>query len=96
MEDFLERFLDWRGIETPCKRCSGAGSYGYGNTATWHYDIGGSMITWGICDLCWGSGDHTRPWPNLKVLEDELGALRKFKNKVEKRESKEADPTSNI
>ena len=65
-EEFMPRFLEWRNIETPCKRCSGAGSYGYGNTATWMGGIGGSMVTWGVCNLCWGSGDSSNQWLNLK------------------------------
>ena len=65
-EEFEERALAWRNIETLCKKCGGAGGFSYGNTATWMGGIGGSMVTWGTCNLCWGSGDSTRPGVNLK------------------------------
>lgn len=73
------RFLAWRGIETPCKACSGCGSRAYGSTATWHGGIGGRAITSDICDKCWGSGDAEHSWTNLRALqgrERELAASR--------------------
>lgn len=62
--------LDWRGIETPCKRCSGSGVRTYGSTAAWRGGIGGQLMTSGICDGCWGSGEANRPWLNLKTIPD--------------------------
>ena len=54
--------LQIRNISTPCKRCSGWGVKSYGNTSTWHHGIGGQMITSGVCDWCWGSGDENNKW----------------------------------
>jgi len=40
MSNDYERFLEARGVETPCKHCSGLGTRAYGSTATWRGDIG--------------------------------------------------------
>ena len=80
-----EEYLDWRGVESPCDRCGGRGSYTYGSTSTYHGGIGGSAMTRGVCDKCWGSGDLDWVWPNLKKLQNELYFLRK---KVEKHDSR--------
>ena len=69
MEDFLERFLEWRGINSPCTKCQGVGSIAYASTATWRGGVGGAAITWDVCNLCWGSGDATKPWTNLQLME---------------------------
>jgi 8-oxo-dGTP diphosphatase len=34
--------------------------------------VGGSAMTPGVCDKCWGSGDNARPWANLKELEGKI------------------------
>ena len=60
-----------RGIESRCSRCDGFGCRAYGSTTTWRGGIGGQAITGGVCDKCWGSGDESRPWMNLRRLEGE-------------------------
>jgi len=62
-------FLEWRGIETPCPRCGGAGWRCYGSTSTWRGGAGGVTVTDAVCDHCWGSGDANRPWTDLRTLE---------------------------
>jgi hypothetical protein len=70
-DDFVKWALDWRDIpeDQACKRCGGRGSIAYGNTATWRFVIGGSMITNDVCNLCWGSGNERRPWTDLRKLK---------------------------
>ena len=68
--DRYQQFLQWRNIETPCKKCQGTGSVTYSSTAMWRGGIGGSMLTLGVCDHCWGSGDEHRHWTDLRKLED--------------------------
>jgi len=74
-----EEVMYWRGIENICPACGGAGVRAYGSTSTWHGGIGGQMITGGICDKCWGSGDDQRPWLNLRVLNNVLTKEQKEK-----------------
>lgn len=64
-------FLLWRGVRTPCPACGGAGCRIYPNTATWRGGMGGSLLTRDVCDLCWGSGDATIPWTDLRKLTAE-------------------------
>ena len=66
-EAFAE-FLELRGVDTPCGGCGGFGVRTYGSTAQWRGGIGGQMLTQGICDKCWGSGDDNSPWMNLRDL----------------------------
>lgn len=54
---------------TPCVGCAGLGVKAYGSTATWRGGIGGQAITNDICDTCWGSGDASRPWLNLREYD---------------------------
>jgi len=73
LDGVVERFLMWRGIDIqmgdkPCPKCGGVGHRAYGNTSTWRGGIGGQMITDGICDECWGSGNAAKPWTNLREL----------------------------
>ena len=68
-----------KGIESPCPACGGIGQRAYASTATWHGGIGGQMITNGICDRCWGSGDDNRHWINLRVLNSILTKEQKEK-----------------
>lgn len=68
---FLDRALEWRGIEyrkDACPKCGGSGVVAYGSTATWMGGLGGQAITNGVCDECWGSGDITRKWADLRKL----------------------------
>jgi hypothetical protein len=84
-DELLTRFLDWRGVETMCPTCTGAGSRTYSNTAQWRRGaIAGQMMTVGVCDTCWGSGDLHRPWVDLRRLEEELRMLRKKVTELER------------
>ncbi len=55
------------GVE--CKACGGGGTRCYGSTSTWRGGIAGQAMTWGTCDVCWGSGRTDAPGPNLRELE---------------------------
>ena len=70
-EQFVQAAQEWRGLELDCvcERCSGAGTIAYGSTSTWHGGVGGQMITNGVCNKCWGSGDQYRPWPSHREIE---------------------------
>lgn len=70
-EEWLERLLEFRNVDTPCKGCGGAGVKGYANTSTWNHGIGGQMCTSDVCDKCWGSGDANRTWTDLRKLQSE-------------------------
>lgn len=78
LENYNQSFLDARNISEPCPRCSGLGVTAYGNTSTWRGGIGGSMMTSGICDKCWGSGDKNRPWVNLRNLRSAQGRIEEL------------------
>ena len=70
-EDFRERVLSWRDIDSPteaCSRCGGAGGRTYASTATWRGGIGGQSLTWDVCDSCWGSGRSDRAWPSHRSI----------------------------
>lgn len=56
-DEEVARFLSWRGVETPCPKCHGAGGRMYPSTSTWRGGVGGQSFTRGVCDACWGSGD---------------------------------------
>ena len=75
-DDRVAFALAWRGIETPCSRCSGSGGYLYGGGSTWRGGAGGAVMTHDVCDLCWGSGDAARAWTNLRALEEKHRAAR--------------------
>jgi len=61
-------FLEMRNIDEPCPVCNGFGCRAYANTTQWKGGIGGQMITNGVCDYCWGSGDRYRHGANLNEL----------------------------
>jgi hypothetical protein len=67
-DEFFQRALEWRGIETPCTRCHGTGRIAYGSGSTWRGGIGGSTITPDVCNRCWGTGDEHNHGENLKKL----------------------------
>lgn len=74
MDENEQRFLEWRGIDVqagdkPCPDCGGSGRKAYGSTTTWRGGIGGQMITSGICDKCWGSGNAEKPWTDLRRVD---------------------------
>lgn len=71
-EDFLTKLKDYRNIQTICSECGGTGIKAYGNTSMWRHGIGGNAITSGICDKCWGSGDESNQWTNLRTLSNVL------------------------
>lgn len=63
--------LRWRGVDDPCLKCEGRGVRWYGSTSTWRGGMGAAMITWDVCDVCWGSGDRYRHGCDLRQLRDE-------------------------
>jgi hypothetical protein len=78
----FEHMLEWRGIRPgdECQTCHGSGSRVYGSTATWKGGIGGAAMTNDVCDKCWGSGDRTRPWFNLKSFQ----GIQRWFNRIAK------------
>jgi hypothetical protein len=43
-QTYVERGLDWRGIEYPCSKCTGTGYIVYGSTSTYWGGIGGQAM----------------------------------------------------
>ena len=73
------RFLEWRGVETPCAKCDGSGVASYANTSGWRRGIGGCAVTQDVCDVCWGTGDARRKGLDLRAQregEDARGVER--------------------
>jgi len=68
-DDFMDRFLHWRGVDVACATCGGTGYRGYGDTSTWRGGIGGQALSTDVCDVCWGSGDAHRTWTDLRKLK---------------------------
>ncbi len=52
-----------------CRKCDGFGLMIYSTTATWHAGIGGARLTLDVCQLCWGSGSASQPWPSWRDRE---------------------------
>jgi len=67
----LARYL--KGVA--CPACRGFGERAYSSTATWRGGMGGSMITSGVCDHCWGSGRTDQNGPNLRAIQGEYRRL---------------------
>ena len=67
-------FLRRRGVEVPCNKCHGLGTYTYPSTATWRGGIGGAAMTIDICDVCWGTGDAHRIGTDIRELEAKRAA----------------------
>lgn len=67
-DQMWQYFLEWREVEVPCEGCGGTGKRQYGSTSTWRGGFGGQAMAVDICDRCWGSGDKTRPFRNLRNL----------------------------
>ena len=61
-----------RGIEDPCHGCNGYGVKDYSSGATWRGGMGTTRGEKDICDKCWGSGEKSRPWTDLRKLEYDL------------------------
>ena len=76
VDDPREAAIRWRGVEEPCDTCVGMGVRSYSSTAGWAGGVGGSMMTMGTCDACWGSGDAGLPGVDLRRLTAEVGRLR--------------------
>lgn len=71
-EHLWNSFLEARGV-TPkeaCKKCRGLGVATYGSTSTWRGGVGGQMMCQDVCDMCWGSGNNSKPWVNLRKLKE--------------------------
>ena len=81
-EELQRECCDWRGIEDPCKTCGGSGTRAYGSTSTWHGGVGGQMITNGVCDKCWGSGDAHRPWPSRRKMESQAATIDRLTARI--------------
>lgn len=64
-----ESFLSWRGVETPCSRCDGAGVRVYADSSTWRRKPAGQALTTDVCDACWGTGDANRKGADLRRLD---------------------------
>lgn len=71
-EKWMRWMLQHRGVEEACKKCGGSGKVMYGSTSTWRGGIGGSAMTSGVCDSCWGSGCLLRKGTDLRQLEAQL------------------------
>ena len=80
----LKDLYELRGIEVPCETCRGFGVRGYANTSTWLHGIGGQMVTSGICDSCWGSGDKNKPWTDLHDVNARMRLLKAERDRAHK------------
>lgn len=61
-----------------CESCRGEGVVIYPNTSTWNRGgISGQMMTEGVCDKCWGTGDEERKGVNLRNLSAMTYAARR-------------------
>lgn len=56
--------------EDACERCHGSGWRIYSSGSTWAGGMGTASSARDVCDLCWGSGDATRHWADLRVMRD--------------------------
>jgi len=70
----LKYFLRLRGVNDPCDKCKGLGSYNYSSGATWRGGMGTCAFQHDICDKCWGTGDKYRIGTDLRKLEAERKA----------------------
>jgi len=91
-EEMWQRMLYWRNIITPCKKCGGSGVITYPSTALWRSGIGGQMISHGVCNECWGSGDENEHWSNIRKMENYINSLevelKILADKIEKGDKK--------
>lgn len=62
-------FVRQRGVNDPCDKCKGLGSYYYSSGATWRGGMGTCAFTWDICDQCWSTGDKYRIGTDIRKLE---------------------------
>ena len=61
----------WKQINVECPKCGGAGGRWYSSGATWRGGMGTASCEWDVCDQCWGSGDTTKPWTDIRKIEAE-------------------------
>lgn len=78
MSECLKALNAVRGVENPCQLCGGLGKYTYGDTTTWRGGCGGQTATTDICDKCWGSGDATKPWTDLRLVAGLIDSHREL------------------
>ncbi len=57
------------GCNRDCAACNGEGRRGYGSGSTWRGGMGTASMAVDQCDVCWGSGSQSEPWPNVRELE---------------------------
>ena len=90
----MNNLLEWRGIpeEDCCKKCQGSGVSVYADTTTWKGGIGGQMMTQDVCDKCWGSGNQTKPWVNLKDMQRKVSFYTERLNTLQKYQTKLPEP----
>jgi len=70
-----EEFLRNRGLsrfETVCPPCGGWGLKWYSSGATWRGGMGTASSAQDVCNFCWGSGNSSKPWLNLKTLQEDI------------------------
>jgi len=71
-EELYSRCLRWRFLDdrydSICVDCNGSGIKIYSSTSTYFYGVGGCAMTHDVCDKCWGSGDESNPFRNIKKL----------------------------
>ncbi len=60
-----------RGVQDPCDKCKGLGSYQYSSGATWRGGMGTCAFQWDICSTCWGTGDKYRIGTDIRKLEEQ-------------------------
>jgi hypothetical protein len=72
--DYAESLLATARImaDDACVGCGGYGYKHYGSTSTWHDDNGHPATTRGICDKCWGTGEHGRRGMDLRAMESKI------------------------
>jgi len=64
-----KRVLKRRGVDVPCEKCKGLGTFGYGSGSTYHGGMGVASIKFDVCNQCWGTGDKNKIGTNIKELE---------------------------
>src|SRR5688572_28930398 len=69
--EFIRYLRQVRGVQDPCDKCQGLSVRSYSSTATWRGGIGGQAFTQDCCCDCWGSGDKSRPWTDIRRMEQE-------------------------
>jgi hypothetical protein len=65
--------MEWvcrrKGINSPCQKCKGFGTYAYGHSSTFRGGMGMGSRSNDVCDECWGSGSAHHKGANIKELE---------------------------